>query len=366
MKISITDLVRKHQDELSEFYGNWIKSAEYINSIYNTNYTNEQLRIATKNVEKYKKDFEPTYDSSKMKLKSVWYNGKEWCESYKVDQSLDAFENFKNDFLQTLKDDSKGISYTPSEFYSPDSTLIEISLPDYHFGKETSLSISQQAKGYVDAVHTLISRLKGYNIDRILLPIGNDMINFDTAHYTTTSGTQVEGNAHYHEVFKHACLAVISAVNLLQEYAPVDVVVVQGNHDTILSVALGEVIDARFFNNERVTVMNNPGEWRKYYQYGRNLIGFTHGNNEKIAELPLIMAVEQPAMFAECPYRVWHLGHFHKHMVDEYQGVQVAVLPSLVDSDNWHRKMGYNSPKRAQAYIYNVVSGPEGFIQINK
>ena len=364
--MKIVDIVRENKEQIEAFNRNWVQSATFLNEKYSTNYTNEQVRIAYKNSEKFKKDFDQTFNAPSMRLKSVWYNGKEWCESYRVNDTLEWLEKFKEEFFNDLKLQSERVAYTPSDHYSPDSTLVEISLPDFHFGKEADKSIAQQSKIYFETVRSLISRLKGYNIDRILLPIGNDMLNYDNATYTTTGGTNVSTNGHYHEVFKHACLAVIAAVDYLQEIAPVDVVIVQGNHDTMLSVALGEVVEARFYNNERVEVMNNPGEWRKYYQYGRNLIGFTHGNNEKATELPLIMAVEQPVMFAECPYRVWHLGHFHKHMVDEYQGVQVAVLPSLVGQDDWHKKMGYNSPKRAQAYIYNVVTGPEGFIQINK
>lgn len=364
--MSITDIVRENKEVLDAFNRNWVKSATFLNEKYKTEYTNEQIRVAYNNAEKREMKFEQTYDESRMRLKSVWYNGKEWCESYRVNDTLEWLEEFKKSFFEDLKLQSERVEYTPSDYYSPDSTLVEISLPDFHFGKEAGVTIEKQTKQYFEAVRSLITRLKGYNIDRILLPIGNDMLNYDTASYTTTAGTTVSTNGHYHEVFKHACFAVINAVDYLQEIAPVDIVVVQGNHDTILSIALGEVVEARFYNNERVSVMNNAGEWRKYYQYGRNLIGFTHGNNEKSTELPLIMAVEQPVMFAECPYRVWHLGHFHKHMVDEYQGVQVAVLPSLVDQDDWHRKMGYNSPKRAQAYIYNVASGPEGYIQINK
>lgn len=364
--MSIADIVRENKDTLDAFNRNWVKSATFINGKYGTEYTNEQIRTAYNNVERASSKFEQTYDEPKMRLKSVWYNGKEWCESYRVNDTLEYLEEFRKSFFEDLKQQSERVQHTDPDTYRPDATLVEVSLPDFHFGKDSGKSIGKQGSYYLQSVMELVNRLKGYTIERFLLPIGNDMLNFDTASYTTTGGTPQENNGHYHEVFKHACLAVISAIDYLQSLAPVDVVVVQGNHDTVLSVALGEVVDHRFYYNERVSVMNNPGEWRKYYQYGRTLIGFTHGNNEKITELPLIMAVEQPVLFAESPYRIWHLGHFHKHMVDEYQGVQVAVLPSLVDSDDWHRKMGYNSLKRAQAYIYNAFTGPEGFIQINK
>jgi hypothetical protein len=42
------------------------------------------------------------------------------------------------------------------------------------------------------------------------------------------------------------------------------------------------------------------------------------------------------------------------------------VLPALCSQDEWHKKMGYNSKRKARAYIWNAEYGQEGHVQINR
>ena len=92
---------------------------------------------------------------------------------------------------------------------------------------------------------------------------------------------------------------------------------------------------------------------------------FTHGDNEKPSDMPLIMATEQPEMFAATEFREAHCGHYHKEQVNEYRGVKVRFLPSICALDEWHKKMGYQSLRAAQAFIWNHDEGLEGYLQSN-
>jgi predicted phosphodiesterase len=156
----------------------------------------------------------------------------------------------------------------------------------------------------------------------------------------------------------------VTAIDYLSSFAPVDVIVVQGNHDFERMFYIGEVIESWYKDYEGVTV-DNGYESRKYYQYGKNMLMFTHGDKEKPSEMPLLMATENPIMFAACPNREVHCGHLHREIVNTYQGVKVRFLPSICTNDAWHRSKGYKAPREAQAYIWNKEKGCEGYLQVN-
>ena len=76
----------------------------------------------------------------------------------------------------------------------------------------------------------------------------------------------------------------------------------------------------------------------KYYEYGQNMLMFTHGDKEKPADMPLIMATEQPRCLLELS-TASSCGHLHKEMVNEYRGIKVRFLPSICPNDEWHKQM---------------------------
>ena len=245
-----------------------------------------------------------------------------------------------------------------------DPVVYEISLPDIHYGKYTGQTLDEAEEEYINTVKDLLSKAKGLNIERILLPIGNDGMNSEGYSRATTKGTPQQDSAEWQETFVGYCNLMVRAINYLANTAPVDVVVVQGNHDYERMFYAGEYLRAFFKNDDRVDVDNNFDS-RKYYKYGVNLIMFTHGDKEKPAEMPLIMATEQPMLFAQTKFREVHCGHKHKEQVNEYRGVKVRFIPSICGNDSWHKMMGYEAKRTGQAHIWSKERGYEGYLQTN-
>lgn len=250
--------------------------------------------------------------------------------------------------------------YTPAQ----DPVVYEISLPDIHYGKYTGQTLDEAEEEYMNTVKDLLSKAEGLDIERILLPIGNDGMNSEGYSRATTKGTPQQDSAEWQETFVGYCNLMVRAIHYLAKSAPVDVVVVQGNHDYERMFYAGEYLRAFFKNDERVDVDNNFDS-RKYYKYGVNLIMFTHGDKEKPAEMPLIMATEQPMLFAETKFREVHCGHKHKEQVDEYRGIKVRFIPSICANDAWHKMMGYEAKRTGQAHIWSKARGYEGYLQTN-
>jgi hypothetical protein len=275
-----------------------------------------------------------------------------------------VIQQTKNDIVSLLESYSPKVEKDYASITKKDAITYEISLPDVHYGKYTGQTLDQAEEEYMNTVKELLSKAEGLNIERILLPIGNDGMNSEGYSRATTKGTPQQDSAEWQETFVGYCNLMVRAVCYLARTAPVDVVVVQGNHDYERMFYAGEFLRAFFLNDERVNI-DNSYDSRKYYKYGVNLIMFTHGDKEKPAEMPLIMATEQPLLFAETKFREVHCGHLHKEMVNEYRGIKVRFIPSICANDAWHKMMGYEAKRTGQAHIWSKERGYEGYLQTN-
>jgi len=256
--------------------------------------------------------------------------------------------------------------------------LLEINIFDLHlgkhaWGKETGedydLKIASEL--FMDCLSDLITHGVHYGIDRILFPVGNDFFNVDNRFNQTSNGTPQSEDTRWQKTFRVGRKLIMEGVTSLSKYAPVDIIVIPGNHDFERTFYLGEVLAAVYYKDANINVDNSPNP-RKYYHYGSNLIGFTHGKDEKIPELPLIMASEVPELWSQTQYREWHLGHIHhkKEMkwisVEEHKGAVVRFMRSLTPPDGWHHMKGYTGSTRAgEAFIWNKLEGLVGQFSAN-
>ena len=248
-------------------------------------------------------------------------------ESMSVEAIKDEIENFAARYSPVVeeKDHLK-------EWSTLNPIAYEISLPDIHYGKLHDLNLTQVEDQYMMVVQELVKKASGLDIERFILPIGNDGMNSEGMRRTTTKGTPQEESAGWKDTFRGYWQLITQAVNFLKEKAPVDIIVVSGNHDYERMFYAGDVLAGWYRNDANVTVDNSYSS-RKYYEYGQNMIMFTHGDKEKPADMPLIMATEKPEMFARTAHREVHCGHLHKEMVNEYRGIKVRFIPSICPND---------------------------------
>jgi hypothetical protein len=289
----------------------------------------------------------------------------------KKKQVLFELHNVRQEFLEDLKKLSPQV---PSNFRKQpqEGKLLEITVFDLHFGKVAwheevgeNYNIEIATQRFNDCIDYFIDLYKGTSLDRILLPISNDFFNSDRSHpfNSTTSGTPQEEDTRWQNTFRKGRELLITNIQKLSKIAPVEVKVVPGNHDYERSFYLGDSLEGWFHNDQNVNIDNSPNP-RKYFSYGKNLIGFTHGNNEKLADLPMIMAQENPTAWAMSYYREFHLGHLHHkkegrfNATNELQGVMVRHMSSLSGTDSWHHKKGYiGARKSAEAFLWDKEKG---------
>jgi hypothetical protein len=260
-----------------------------------------------------------------------------------------------------------------------ENNLLEISIFDLHIGKlawggETGENYDTKiARGrFIYTVEKLLQRATGFEFSRILFPVGSDFFNSDNIFNTTTKGTPQDEDLRWQKTFNVGVRLLVDAINMLtQTGVPVDVVVIPGNHDFERSYYMGAYLEA-WFNNHPTVCVNNGASPRKYYRFGKVLLGLTHGNEEKEASLPMLMAtdIESKPMWSETKYHEWHIGHQHhrkkinytildrNRTINEDLGVTVRYLSSLTGIEQWHHKKGLLGPLKAgDAFIWNDEAG---------
>lgn len=246
--------------------------------------------------------------------------------------------------------------------------LFEIDLMDVHFGRLTweeesgeNYDIKIAKHMLEDVTRKLLLYAFTFPVSRILLPVGNDFFNVDNKNETTVHGTPQQEDTRWQKTFRAGREILVSLIDMCSTIAPVDVLIIPGNHDEQRSFYLGDALYSWYHANPNVTVDNSAAA-RKYYAYGTNLIGFTHGYYEKLEKLPLLMPIEVPKLWADSTYREWHTGDKHKKRdlivkASEDSGMVVRILRSLAEQDAWTFDKGYKSLQAAEAFMWHPTDG---------
>lgn len=242
---------------------------------------------------------------------------------------------------------------------------------DAHFGKlawaeETgqNYDLDIARKTFHGATRHLLSRLTKFPIERFMFILGNDFLNVDSLTNQTTAGTPQDTDGRYPKIFRAAFAEFSSLIEDAIELAPVDIVLVQGNHDHLAAWHLAFALHQRYAGTGRVTI-DEKFRKHKYYQYHKVLLGMTHGNGIKPNDLYSLMPLEVPDKWAATTHREWLTGHLHTSKqremkpIDGKHGVRYRVLPAITGTDAYHYNHGYIGQQACEAYLYSQ-EGYEG------
>jgi hypothetical protein len=248
--------------------------------------------------------------------------------------------------------------------------LLVINPADIHIGKyanqlETGdgYNVEIACERVLEGLQGLIDKSKGFDVDRVLFCIGNDILHIDNVYNTTTAGTNQDVDGKWWEHFEIALALYVKCVEILREIAPVDVIHSMSNHVYQSGFHLAHALKSWFRLDGEVTFDIYVAH-RKYYKYGNNLIGLEHGDGAKMDKLPLLMAQEQPLLWSETTHRYWYLHHLHhkvKHKwldAKDFIGVTVEYMRSPSGTDSWHSRKGYvGVPRAVEGFLHEKDSG---------
>lgn len=297
-------------------------------------------------------------------ISSYWFNdGTGISVNVKQKNNGINWEEVREEMLSTLIDHKpvfEPVVY--DEQY--DSHCLVIDPADIHIGKladsfETGCDYDSQiaVKRVKEGVRGILQKASGFDIGQIVFVGGNDILHIDSPARKTTSGTAQDTDGMWFRNFKIAKELYIDIIGSLLKIAPVHFVFNPSNHDYTHGFFLADMIETYFSNHDGFT-SDADLRHRKYYVYGKNLIGTTHGDGAKNQDLPLLMATEAPREWAITEHRYIYTHHVHHKMSKDFQGVTLESLRSPSGTDGWHHRNGYqHAPKAVEGFIHHPEFG---------
>lgn len=325
--------------------------------------TNDELAIIKEYREKHEALEKECLEKGipKDEVKHYWFKSEHF--SLFVGNKTKPFDLFEKELYAYI--DTKKIKYPELKYPKfNDANLLVINPADIHIGKLASEFETKDAhnndlivKRVKDGILGILQKSKGFNIDKILFVIGNDILHVDNAKRTTTSGTPQDTDGMWFENFLLAQRLYIEIIELLVQVAPLHIQFDSSNHDYTNGFFLAQTINAWFRNHKNIT-FNVGIQHRKYFTYGRNLIGTTHGDGAKETDLPLLMAQEASEYWHNSKHRYFYISHIHHKKSKDYGSVCVESFRSPSGTDSWHHRNGYqHAPKAIEAFIHNKEQG---------
>jgi len=130
--------------------------------------------------------------------------------------------------------------------------LFELALPDLQLGRlveaeEAGEAINpelqiQQAERVVDKLISYANLFGG--IERVVFPVGNDYFDTNDATMSTAHGTPQEDDIRWKRTYRLGCKFIRETAEKLMQIAPVDLLIIPGNHDQDKIWHLGEYMYA--------------------------------------------------------------------------------------------------------------------------
>jgi hypothetical protein len=244
-----------------------------------------------------------------------------------------------------------------------DGHLLIVDPADIHIGKlssvfETGVEYNEQiaVKRVLEGVQGIIDKSNGFNIDKVLFIGGNDILHTDTPKRTTTIGTPQDTSGMWYDNFNNAKQLYLDVIEMLLQIADVHFTFNPSNHDYQSGFFLCQVIEAHFNKCKNITFDVDISH-RKYFNYGTNLIGTTHGDGAKQHNLGSLMSVEARKEWANAEHRYFFTHHVHHKTAKDFINVIVESLRSPSESDSWHYRNGYVTPCAIEGFIHSKNNG---------
>jgi len=294
-------------------------------------------------------------------ISHYWHKGKQFSIFSKTNQK--SYFDVRDEIVESIKIHAPDYNSNFNYEVLKDPHLLVLDPADLHIGKlckaiETGeeYNVDIACQRITEGVTGLLSKVSGFNIEKILLIIGNDILHTDNAKRTTTAGTPQDTDGMWYSNFLIAKDIYIKVIEKLIPIAKLTVQYDPSNHDYTHGFFLADTISS-WFSKSNVEFNISPSH-RKYFIYENNLIGTTHGDGAKETDLPILMAQEASENWHQCKHRYWYTHHIHHKKSKEYGSVTVESLRSASGTDSWHHRNGYqHSAKAIEAFIHHPKNG---------
>lgn len=300
-------------------------------------------------------------DGYKVKGVSSYYNKDGNLTGQWVKSSADEERRAQliQEWVERLSEDVKPLPEISAPKCADDDLLAVIPMGDPHFGmyawaEETGIDFDlKEADRLTRSVIDRLVSLSPNASECLLINLGDFFHADNSSNSTPASGHALDVDTRYDKILQVAedCL-VYCITRLLQKFQTVHFWSMPGNHDPHCASPLARILRAYFRENPRVKIDCKPGKFN-YMHFGKVLIGSTHGDMAKPANLPLLMAADKQKEWGASDFRYWYVGHVHHKDIKEHPGCIVESCRTLAGRDAWHTAMGYRAGRDMQLIVHH-------------
>ncbi len=300
-----------------------------------------------------------------------WLKGKYFSAYFRRKTTLTKEEIIN--FVKNTINDFPPININVEDTIQKGDSVGILNIYDIHIDKAPidsdgngAIIISKYIEEIIIGVEVLLKQAEGFNMYTVILPLGGDLFNTNGFEAKTKKGTPQRVLVPHHISFGLGVkLSMYLVDRLVKKGFKVYIPIIYGNHDHDVDFYFGTLLELLYRDLDRVEVDNNFVA-RKYYKFGNNMFAFGHGDLEKgkVNQLPLIMATENPYMWAATKNRTFYLGDIHhkeeyKFMrIKDYPGCTVSFLRSVSYTDKWHHDNMYIGVQRTmELNIHDLDKG---------
>lgn len=256
---------------------------------------------------------------------------------------------------------TKKISQYKSNDHVDNGYALVLPIVDLHYAMWASKSATGDQydtnvarKCLFSVIDDVLEQVGNRKFEKIILTIGNDLLNFDTKSGTTTAGTQQDNDCEIEDAVVEVTDILIDIIEQLKKISKVEVIHIPSNHDRVVSFGIANTLRAVYRDDDCVEVDADAIE-RKYKVFGRTLLGFAH--DIKADKVNNIVQEDARYMMMDTDRTVYFLAHLHHEECKDVGGTDVRRLPTISKKSRWAYEKGYGSVRKNQAFIVDSEHG---------
>ena len=275
-------------------------------------------------------------------------------QQYEIMQ--EAISALCEDLPKVLPTDSK-----PTHYY--EDLMAVYPLGDPHIGmlawgeesgQDWDLAIAEQKFiGVFDRLVKVAPTCK----EAVIVNLGDFFHSDNMDGVTARSGHSLDMDGRYSKMIRVGVKIIRRMIDsALEHHEKVTVINATGNHDDTGAMFLNIALDNIYENEPRVIVDATPTPFH-YVKFGKTCFGVHHGHSCKMANLPLVMATDEPKMWGDTKHRYWLTGHIHHDSMKEYAGCKVESFRTLAAKDAYATWGGYRAGQDSKCLVMHKDHG---------
>ena len=266
--------------------------------------------------------------------------------------------------VKVLSEDCRGkLEQTDFNGASDDDSLVVYPLTDVHVGMlswDRETGENQDLKIIREKVINSYRKLiDGSAKACVLANLGDYFHANNDKKMTEHSGNHLDVDGRSMKVFEIGIDILKHLISMaLEKHESVKLVMLKGNHDDMLSIALRYVIAEYAHFNERLEILD--GVTFSKFVFGNTLLAFHHGHSCKMNRIASVIATDCREEWGKTEYTNIMMGHIHHESVFEEGNCKVESFRAPCAKDSWHFESGYRGRRSVYAIYFDREDGECG------